>query len=261
MVLTPLAWLANERFVLPRVGTKPVEEQEPDVIEEENPVIIAGFGKFGQIVGRLLTANGVGTTVLDIDSDRVDLLRKLGIKVYYGDASRYDMLATAGAGSAKILVLALDSPEKTLELVHTVRKHFPHLQILARAEDRYDAYELHDAEVQHIYRETLDTSLRMGIDVLRLLGFRSYQAHRAARTFFRHDEDAVQELATMRDDHATYINVARQRISDLEQMLLADLEKGSDHGRERDAAWDVTTLREDIRQQAMEKEKEDEPAH
>lgn len=247
MALTPLLLLINERLVDPYFGTKEREEREADAIEEQNPVIIAGFGKFGQIVGRLLIANGVGTTVLDIDSDRVDLLRKLGLKVYYGDASRYDLLQSAGAAHARLLVLALDSPEKTLELVHTVRKHFPHLAILARAADREDAYELLDAGVQHIYRETLDTSLRMGVDALRMLGFRAYQSQRASQTFFQHDEESIRELAAMRDDRTMYINVARSRIADLEEILRADLED-RDLSRERDAAWDTETLREDARQ-------------
>ncbi len=245
MAFTPLLLLINERFIQPRFGTLEQAEREADAIEEENPVIIAGFGKFGHIVGRLLTANGIGTTVLDIDSDRVDLLRKLGLKVYYGDASRYDLLQSAGAARARLLVLALDNQEKTLELVHTVRKHFPHLTILARAFDREEAYELLDAGVEHIYRETLDTSLRMGVDALRMLGFRAYQAQRAAQIFFRHDEKSVLELATMRDDRATYIDVARSRIADLESILRADLEM-EDRGRERDSAWDSEALREDV---------------
>ena len=175
MALTPVLLLVNERLVAPRVGTRE-SAREADAIDEHAPVIIAGFGRFGHIVGRLLRANGVGTTVLDNDSDRVELLRRLGLKVFYGDASRHDLLDAAGASKAKLLVLALDSPEKTLELVHTAKKHFPHLTILARAADRDDAYALIDAGVTHIYRETLDTSLRMGVDALRLLGFRAYHA-------------------------------------------------------------------------------------
>ncbi|UCH26516.1 MAG: cation:proton antiporter, partial [Trueperaceae bacterium] len=214
MALTPLLMRLNERFIQPYLGTREREERAADEIREENLVIVAGFGKFGHIVGRLLMANGIGTTVLDIDSDRVDLLRRLGLKVYYGDASRHDLLAAAGADKAKVIVLALDTPEKTLGLVHTIRKHFPHLTILARAEDRHDAYELLNEGVEHIYRETLDTSLRMGADVLRLLGFRAYQAQRSVQTFLRHDEEAVRELAVMSEDRAAYINVARQRIAD-----------------------------------------------
>ena len=125
-------------------------------------MIIAGFGRFGPIVGRLLRASGVTTTVLDIDSDHVDLLRRMGLKVYYGDATRHDLLEIAGAGRARLLVIALDTPEKTMTLVQTAQKHFPQLTILARAFDWEDAHDLLGAGVTHVYRDTIDTSLRLG---------------------------------------------------------------------------------------------------
>ena len=205
-------------------------------------MIIAGFGDFGNIVGRLLLANGVGATVLDIDSDRVDLLRKLGLKVFYGDASRTDLLRAAGAEQAKLLVVALDSAEKGQELVATARRHFPHLTLLTRAPGRIAAYELIDSGVEHVFRDKLDSALRTGVQALRLLGFRGHQAHRAAQTFRRHDEEALRELAAMRHDHSLYINTARQRIQDLETMMRSDLE---DAGDSRDAGWDTETLREE----------------
>ena len=244
MALTPLLLLVNERLVQPRLGTREGDAREPDVIDEEAPVIIAGFGSFGSTVGRLLKANGVHATVLDIDSDRVDVLRKLGLKVYYGDASRYDLLLTAGADRARLLVLALDSPEKTLELVHTAHKHFPALQIMARAFDWDDAHDLLAAGVEHVYRDTLDTSLRAGADALHALGFRAYQAQRAAQTFLRHDERSLRELTESRSDRTVYLSAARQRIEDLERLLLADL-SGVD--QERDEGWDAESLREDSR--------------
>lgn len=236
MALTPVLLLINERLVQPRVGTREREERQADEIDEENPVIIAGFGSFGSIVGRLLKANGVGITVLEIDSDKVEILRKLGLKVFYGDASRYDLLEAARAGRAKLFILAITDSEKVFTIIETVKKNFPHLTILARASDRTMAYELLDAGVDHVYRDTVDTSLRLGTDVLRRLGFRSHQAHRAARTFFRHDEDAVFELRHIRHDRKKYLTQARQRIEDLEQILLAELHE---HEDQRDAGWDI----------------------
>ena len=243
MALTPVVLAVHERFVRPRVGTKERPAREADAVDQENPVIIAGFGRFGHVVGRLLRAQGVRPTVLDVDSDRVDLLRRLGLKVFYGDASREDLLRAAGAAKASLLVLALDSPEKTLELVRLARAHFPHLTILARANDRADAYELLDAGVTHVYRDTLDTSLRMGVDALRLLGVRAYQANRAARMFRRHDEESVRMMAGLRGDHARYIDTARERIQDLERTLLDDLK---DVGLDRDAGWDAESLRREF---------------
>ncbi len=243
MALTPVVLALHERVIQRRVATRERPARDADAVDEENPVIIAGFGRFGHIVGRLLRAQGVRPTVLDVDSDRVELLRRLGLKVFYGDASREDLLRAAGAAKASLLVLALDGPEKTLELVRLARAHFPHLTILARASDRADAYELLDAGVTHIYRDTLDTSLRMGVDALRLLGVRAYQANRAARMFRRHDEESVRMMAGLRGDRARYINTARERIEDLERTLLDDLK---DAGLERDAGWDAESLRQDF---------------
>ncbi len=245
MALTPVAMMLNERLVLPRVGTKQEgRPAEADRVHEKNPVIVAGFGRYGNIVGRFLKANGIGTTVLDIDSDRVELLRKLNLKVYYGDASRYDLLQAAGASEAKLIVIALDTPEKCMDLVRTVQKHFPHLEILVRAYDRADAYELMDLGVRHVYRETLDSSLRMGVEALRVLGHRRYRALRAARTFQKHDDRALQELAEARRDRKRYLTIARTKIAELESLLLSDL---ADKALERDAGWDVDGLRDEVR--------------
>ncbi len=243
MAVTPFLMLLNERVLQPRFGTREVEERQPDAIDEENPVIIAGFGQFGSIVGRLLRANGVSTTILEYDSDHVELLRKLGIKVFYGDAARHDLLRAAGAERARLLILAVDDADRILGLVRTARKHFPNLTILARARGRLHAYELLEAGVEHVYRETLDTSLRMGVGALRLLGFRAHQAHRAAQFFRRHDEDSVRDLARMRHDRETYLTHARRHIQDLEQLLLAEIHS-ADEGR--DAGWDTDSLREEF---------------
>jgi CPA2 family monovalent cation:H+ antiporter-2 len=245
MALTPLMIILNEKLILPRVGTVELEVQkEPDRIEEKNPVIIAGFGRYGNIVGRFLKANGIGTTVLEIDSDRVELLRKLGLKVYYGDATREDLLKAAGADAARLIIIALDSPDKCLELVETVKGHFPHLHVLVRAQDRSDAYELMDAGVLHLYRETFDSSLRMGVDALKLLGRRSYQAHRAVNIFRKHDDRALKHLSAIRDDRKQYINLAREKIEELEKFIEADIQ---DRSLDHDAGWDVESLKEEFK--------------
>jgi monovalent cation:H+ antiporter-2, CPA2 family len=244
MALTPLLLLVNERLIQPRVGTREQAEREPDAIEERGQVIVAGFGQFGSTVGRLLRANGVPITVLEIDSDRVDLSRRLGLTVYYGDASRHDLLEVAGAAEARLLVVALDSPEKTLELVHTAQKHFPQLTLLARAFEWPDAHALYAAGVEYVYREDLDTALRGGTDALRLLGFRAYAAQRAAQQFLRHDLESMRTLTAQRGDRAVYISLARQRIAELEHVLQADREAIV---LERDLGWDAETLREEMR--------------
>jgi CPA2 family monovalent cation:H+ antiporter-2/glutathione-regulated potassium-efflux system protein KefB len=245
MALTPLVIMMNEKLILPRVGTEELAEKiEPDRIEEKNPVIIAGFGRFGNIAGRFLKANGIRTTVLEIDSDRVEVLRKLGLKVYYGDATREDLLKSAGANDAKLIIIALDSPEKCLELVETVKKHFPHLHIMVRAQDRTDAYELMDSGVLNLYRETFESSLRMGVDALKLLVRRSYQAHRAMHIFRKHDNRALKHLAALRGDRKQYINHAREKILELEKFIEADMQ---DRTLDYDAGWDADSLKEEFR--------------
>jgi CPA2 family monovalent cation:H+ antiporter-2/glutathione-regulated potassium-efflux system protein KefB len=243
MAMTPIVIVINEKLILPRFGTKEKDERESDKIEEENPVIIAGFDKFGNIVGRLLKANGIGTTVLDFDSGRVEILRKLGLKVYYGDASRHELLHAAGAEKAKLIIIAFDNSEKNIALVETVKKHFPHLKILVRAIDRPDAYELLHSGVNDVYRETIDVSLRMGIDAMRMLGVRAHRAHRAAKTFLKHDENALRELSAMRGDKKEYLSAARQYIAELEELIQSD---DADPELERDAGWDIDSLRDEV---------------
>jgi monovalent cation:proton antiporter-2 (CPA2) family protein len=243
MALTPLLLLLNEKLVQPRFGTKERVEREPDAIEQEHPVIIAGFGRMGATVGRLLSANRIKSTVLEYDSDHVEVLRRLGFEVYYGDASRHDLLASAGAGKARLIVLALPDHEMNLRVVESVHKHFPHLVIVARAAGRTQAYELLEAGVDHVYREAFDSALRMGVDTLRLLGLRAFHAHRSARLFRRHDEVSLRELGAMRHDQKAYLSAARQTIKDLEETLIAELDF---EGEERDAGWDTDTLRADF---------------
>ena len=239
MAVTPLVMLVVEKIILPNIGTKQTEQEpEADEINEENPVIIAGFGSFGSTVGRFLRAHGVGATILDIDSDQVDRLRKMGFKVYYGEACRYDLLHAAGASKAKLLVVAIGDKEKRLELVETCKKHFPNLRLLVRAANRFDAYDLMNEGMLHIYRETIDTSLRMGVDAMRFLGFRTYSAQRAARTFLRYDEAKLKELASIQDDQE-YIITARRYIEELETILAEDRK---DRELAVDAGWDEDSL-------------------
>ena len=251
MALTPLALIINDKLIQPRFGTNEQEEREADDIDEENSVIIAGFGNFGSIVGRLLRANDVGITVLEHDSDRVELLRKLGLKVFYGDASRQDLLHAAGAKKARILILAFNDHGKTLDIVRMVRKHYPHLTIFTRSSGRTEVFELLDEGVHHVYRETFETSLKVSIDALITLGFRSYQAQRITKTFRHHDTEATHVLRHARHDKKSYISISRQRIEDLEQLMLSEL-----HNIEEniDTAWDTTYVMKEFGGKSQEKD-------
>ena len=242
LMLTPLIMIVNELLVQPRFLTAAPVRETDAIDENENPVIIAGFGRFGQVVGRLLIANGVTATVLDHNPDHIDMLRRFGFKVFYGDASRIDLLRASGAQQAKLFVVALDDREKSLDIVNLIRKHFPHLRILARAIDRRHAYELLRRGVEVVERETFGSALEMGVEALKLLGVRSYKAHRAAQTFKRHDEQALREMADIFTDEKVLVARSRQLARDLEQLLRSD---DQDLVNEVDRAWDISALRKD----------------
>jgi CPA2 family monovalent cation:H+ antiporter-2 len=244
MATTPILLTGLERLVLPWMGRAAEPARPHDHIDERNPVIIAGYGRFGQIIGRMLTSHGIGVTVLDVDSEQVDVVRKFGFKVFYGDASRLELLHAAGAQEAKVLVVAVNSPEKVLEIVHAARHHFPNLAILARAYGRTEAYELHEIGVEGYYRETFDTALRVGQDTLRLLGIPAHSAHRAARTFRALDEHTLAELAAHREDQDMLISKARDRLREFERLMRAEHAGGDG---EADPDWDSEIIRKAIR--------------
>lgn len=164
MALTPLLLILNDRVIQPwfdyRNQADQPEHEQPELVE--HPVIIAGFGRFGQIVGRLLHGHGIGTTILEQDASQIEMLRKYGYQVFYGDASRLDLLHAAGAHKAKLLVLSINDPATSLEVIEMVKKHFPHLKILARAQDRPHAHEILRHGVDSVHRETLGSAVDLG---------------------------------------------------------------------------------------------------
>jgi len=235
MLLTPLMFIINEKFVQ-KSFSKKKEDDGAVEFEESNPVIIAGFGRYGQIVGRFLHAHDIGTTVLDHDASQIDLVRRFGYKVYYGDTSRVDLLKAAGAEDAKLFVLAIDDKEKASQTVKTIKKHFPHLKIMARAFDRSHTYELLHEGVDNVRRETFDSALQLGIDALVSMGYPKYQAHRDALTFKHHDEQTLNELAEHWGDEKKYILHSNERNNNLLQILREDekgIEDSSEHSWER----------------------------
>ena len=256
MASTPLLMLINEKLIQPRFGTREGDGREPDAIDEANPVIIAGYGRMGTVVGRLLRVSGIRATVLEVDSDHVELLRKLGHKVFYGDASRVDLLRSAGAETARVLIVALDDPDRILEMVETARKHFPHLTVFCRAIGRTHAYELVESGVERVYRETLDSSLRIGADVMRELGVPAFESLRRARRFRRHDERALREMSGMQRDQKNYIHLVRQQSEELERLLCTDRD---DPDVFVDAAWDAESLRRESASKGDPGSREDSP--
>jgi glutathione-regulated potassium-efflux system ancillary protein KefC len=222
MVATPLLLLFHDRVLAPlwRESKKPAA----DIIEtQEDHVIIAGFGRFGQIIGRLLRANQIALTVLDHDPDQIELLRKFGLKVFYGDATRIDLLKAAGAGKARALVVAIDGIEDSLALVDAVRANFPDLTIMARARNVTHLYDLMDRGVTIVERETFESALQLGRSVLQHLGFGAWHARQAAQKFKQHNIKSLQDVYPFYKDQDQYISMARQSREELDAMFARDL--------------------------------------
>jgi Kef-type K+ transport system membrane component KefB/voltage-gated potassium channel Kch len=224
MAITPFLMILNDSFITPRFLTKNAD-QNFDVIEEnDNPVIIAGYGRFGQIIGRFLTAQRVAVTILETDPDQIDLLKRFNRKVYYGDASNLDLLKSAGAAKAKLLVVAVDEPEKVLEIVNLVKKEFPNLKIFARARNRRHAYELYKAGVDYFRRETFDASLVMAEEVMKSLGKRAFNVRFKAQQFMLHDERSLEDSFEFFETEDDLISFSRKTVQELETILQSDLD-------------------------------------
>ncbi|SFU12117.1 Kef-type potassium/proton antiporter, CPA2 family [Algoriphagus locisalis] len=242
MTITPILLVILDKAVIPAINkSHSISEKEMDSIDEHNKVILIGFGHFGSTLGRFLRANGVEATILDADPDRVEFLRKMGFKVYFGDGTRAELLHSAGAEEASILISALDNTEYSLKLVELCKEEFPHLEVMIRAKNRYDAFELMEMGVKNIYREHLDTSIRMGEDVLKKLGFRAHTVHRLAKQFRDYDEDALKVLMSLKDNKEAYVSKIRQQIEMQESLLNGELMRKfsvNDH------TWDSDSIKE-----------------
>ncbi len=223
MLVTPLL-LMGFGFIQRRTRSAGPVFDEPKDIARSDHVIVAGYGRFGQVVGRLLKAQGYDISVLDHSPTQIDLLRRFGNQVYYGDAGRKELLEAAGARDARLLVIAIDDPDKTLQIVSQVRKHFPHLQLAARARDRRHAYQLIKMKVTVFNRETFDSAILLGVEALQLLGNDKEDAERAGRLFREHDVESMYMLADLWGDDKTYGVAVRQRMEDLKQVLAKDSE-------------------------------------
>lgn len=238
MFLAPLLFLAHERLLTSRRGKK-VPELEVNLSDLKNlgkrRVILAGFGRLGTDLGRFLVAAGVRPVILDQDAANVDVLRKFGFEVYYGDVTRLDLLEAAGAAEAELIIITLGERNKVSDLIELVHKHYPHLKIAANAEDRSAAYQLMDLGVTTIQRETFGSALTLGQSALQLLGVDPYEAYRLMRIFRKNDEETLPELYKVsREDTEHYISIYRKYSADLEDMMQNDLNMDME---DLDKAW------------------------
>jgi monovalent cation:proton antiporter-2 (CPA2) family protein len=226
MAATPVAVAAYERLVLNRRPA--ADEREPDAIDRgDAEVIVAGFGRFGQVAARLLQANEFRTVTLDSSIEQIETLRRFGRRVYYGDASRLDLLRTAGAEKAKLLLVAIDDQDKAQQLVETAREAFPNLTIMARAWDRRHAYELLRRGAHDVERETFESALSLGRRSLQILGFSERRATRAANLFRELDLELFTRLAPVFDEEERYILATRASRDTMDRLLRAEMERAA----------------------------------
>ncbi|MBE1282563.1 MAG: potassium transporter [Rhodobacteraceae bacterium] len=224
MLITPLLFIIYD--ILSRRLTESGPAPEPEEIDTQGPVIIAGIGRFGQIVDRLVRASGYSTIVLDNNMETIQLMRRFGVKGFLGDPTRPELLKAAGLSKAHVLVAAMDQPEEVTKLVAYARRQRPDLHIIARAYDRNHVYELYQAGADDIVREMFDTSLRAGRYVLENMGLSDYEAAQAEQTFYAHDRRTIRELADLwipgvhPRDNDNYIERSLELERDLENELL-----------------------------------------
>jgi len=235
MLLTPLLLVAADRWLIPLLaGSKKARLAE--ISEPQHArVIIAGSGRYGQIVGRMLFANGITPTILDHDAEAIEGLRRFGWRAFYGDATRLDLMRTAGAAEASLLVLAIDDIEQSVDVARMVRENFPALTIVARARNVQHFYELHELGVAFIERETFDSALMSARSALEHLGWQPHQARNLALRFRRYNIAQLHQMAPHRKDEAKLMAAARQGRQQLEELFALERQQAAE--RQARAGW------------------------
>ncbi|HQZ04428.1 MAG: glutathione-regulated potassium-efflux system protein KefC [Rhodoferax sp.] len=219
MLLSPLLLVAVDKWLLPRFASRPAIVLDEISEQQEAPVLIAGFGRYGQIVTRMMWAEGFACTVLEHDSEMVEVARNFGNQVFYGDATRLDLMRTAGAATARVLVVAVDDVEQSLRIVDLAHAHFPNLEIVARARDVTHWNKLRDRGVMLVQRELFESSLRSARSVLELLGHSPHDADTSARRFRKHNLELFEKMHPHYQDRAKLIAVVKEGRQQLEQQM------------------------------------------
>lgn len=243
MALSPLLLLFNEKAVSPILARWQNKLEYDEVEAGEKPVILAGFGRFGLVVGRLLLSNGYKVTIIDSNPANVEVLRKFGFKLYYGDVTRPQVLENAGIANARLLILSMAEYDNALKVARLVRVKYPGVRILARAKDIYHAFEFLKLEVKTVQRELFYSALELGAKALEHLGFTRYEAYRSTRFFKHHEEEVFLDLYQhWLEDKNRFIQEARRFSEQLSETLMAE-KNFSIH--KADCAWDVESIREE----------------
>ena len=238
MLLTPLLLVLNDRLLAPRLAARAQRPKLDEISDEQQaPIIICGFGRYGQIVGRLINASGLAATVLDHDSEAVASIRRFGWPAFYGDATRLDLLRVAGAAKARVIVVAVDDIEQSLAVVDLVQAHFKQAKLVVRARNTTHWYGLHARGVQHIDRETLDSALMSGRTVLELMGWQPHAARNQALRFRQHNIELLHQMAPHQGDEKKLISVAKQGRQQLDELWSREREQRRELRARRGAGW------------------------
>ena len=224
MLVSPLLLVLIDKLLLPRYAHCGVAKMEEISEQQAAPIIIAGFGRYGQIVGRLLLAQDIATTVLDHDAEMIETARNFGYRVFYGDATRLDLLRTAGAATARILIVAVDDVAQSLKIVDLAQEHIPQLQLVVRARDATHWNKLRDREVKLVQRELFESSLLSGASVLELLGYAATDASRIVQLFKTHNLELLELMHPHYQDRAKLISVVKQGRAQLAEQMARERE-------------------------------------
>ncbi|WP_163323874.1 monovalent cation:proton antiporter-2 (CPA2) family protein [Draconibacterium mangrovi] len=247
MAISPLLLIFNDKAVSPILARWQNKLEYDDIEDEETPVILAGFGRFGLTVGRILLANGIKVTILDNNPSNVETLRKYGFKLYFGDITRPTMLEKAGIENARLLILSMAEHENALKVAEIVRKKYTHVKILARAKDIFHVFEYLNLNINKVQRENFHSAAELGNDALIELGFSKYEAYRATRTFKHHEDQVTEELYQhWLEDQGKFIQETRRFAEQVKETLQAE-KNYSIH--ETDCAWDVDSLKDEAKKE------------
>ena len=243
MAISPLLLIFNEKALAPFLSRKQNKTEYDYVESSDNPIIIAGFGRFGLVVGRLLLANNYKVTIIDSNPANVEILRKFGFKLYYGDVTRPQVIEQAGIKHAKLVILSMAEYDEALKVADYIKKNYPHVKILARAKDIYHAFEFFKRNVNIVQREVFDSAAELGEKALVQLGFTRYEAYRATRTFKHHEKQVLLDLYTLwKEDENRFIQETRRFSEQLSEMLQAEKDYVI---HETDYAWNVNSIMEE----------------
>ncbi len=243
MAVSPLLLIFNDKAISPLLARWQNKLEYEEVEEQENPIIIAGFGRFGLVIGRLLLANGFKVTIIDSNPTNVEILRKFGFKLYYGDVTRPRVIEKAGIQNARLVVLSMAEYEDAVKVADFIRKNYPKVKILARAKDIFHAFEFFNLKVKTVQPEVFHSAAELGEKALVNLGFSRYEAYKATRTFKHHEEEVLQELYEhWKEDENKFIMETRRFSQQLSDTLQAE-KNYSIH--DSDCAWDVDSIRKE----------------